>query len=213
MQHLEMTPEQRERVFALAQDLPRLWKASTTQARDRKRILRLLIKDITVEKIPEPKKLLLHVRWQGGATEDISCNLPLKACDQIRYADEIVQKVRDLAAKLPDDQIADAFNKEGLLSSKGGPFTESKIRNIRCTHAIPSPQLKRPDELTVKEVADKFKVSHHVVYYWIERGYVKSRRLKYGLPFWIVLQDNDEQELRRRVAESYKLNDKKVPHS
>ena len=213
MQHLEMTPEQRERVFALAQDLPRLWKASTTQARDRKRILRLLIKDITAEKIPEPKKLLLHVRWQGGATEDISCNLPLRACDEIRYGDEIVQKVRDLAAKLPDDQIADAFNKEGLRSSKGGPFTESKIRNIRSTHGIPSPQLKRPDELTVKEVADKFKVSHHVVYYWIERGYVKSRRLKYGLPFWIVLQDNDEQELRRRVAASYKLNDKKVPHS
>ena len=208
-----MTVEQRERVFCLAQDLPRLWKASTTQARDRKRILRLLIKDITVEKLIEPKKLILHVRWQGGATEDISCILPQRAYDKVRYGAEIVQKVRDLAGKLTDNQIADALNKEGLRSSKGGPFTESKIWNIRCTHGIPSPQLKCPQELTVKDVARKFKVSSHVVYYWIERGYVTARRLKYGLPFWILLQNNDEQELRRRVAESYKLNDNKVPHS
>jgi len=198
-QILEMTPQQREQVFALAQDLPRLWKASTTQARDRKRILRLLIKDITVEKLPEPKKLILHVRWQGGATEDIPCVLPPRNCDKVRYASETVQKVRDFARTLMDDQIAEALNMQGLLSSKGGPFTATKIRNIRCTHGIPSPELKRPEELTVKEVAQKFKVSSHVVYYWIERGYVAARRVKDGLPFWIVLQDTDEEELRSPV--------------
>src|SRR5437588_10193393 len=31
------TPEQKEKVLALARDLPRLWHASTTQAKDRKR--------------------------------------------------------------------------------------------------------------------------------------------------------------------------------
>src|SRR5208282_6493904 len=47
------TPEQKEKVLALARDLPRVWHAPTTQAKDRKRMLRLLIKDITVEK-PQP---------------------------------------------------------------------------------------------------------------------------------------------------------------
>ena len=46
------TPEQKAKVLALARDLPRLWHAPTTQAKDRKRMLRLLIKDITVEKQP-----------------------------------------------------------------------------------------------------------------------------------------------------------------
>ena len=212
-EHLEMTPEQRQRVFSLARDLPRLWKAPTTQSKDRKRILRLLIKDITVEKALEPKKLILHVRWQGGATEDISCDLPVRMCDKIRYGHEIVQKARELAKNLPDDQIAEAFNKKGLLSSKGGPFTESKIRNIRCTHAIPSPSQKRPGELSVKEVAERFKISTHVVYYWIERGYVAARRTKYGLPFWISLRNSDEENLRIRVDESYKLHSKRDLHS
>ncbi len=212
-EQMVMTSEQRQKVFALALDLPRLWKAPTTQAKDRKRILRLLIKDITVQKLAEPKKLILHVRWQGGATQDISCDLPPKACDKIRYGQEIVQKVKDLAKNMRDDQIAEVFNKEGLISSKGGQFTESKIRNIRSTHAIPSPKLKHPEELTIKEVADKFKVSTQVVYYWIERGYVTARKTKYGLPFWITLKNQDEEILRRRVAESYKLNEVKTSHS
>ena len=49
------TPEQKAKVLALAKDLPRVWHAPTTQAKDRKRMLRLLIKDITVEKPPHPE--------------------------------------------------------------------------------------------------------------------------------------------------------------
>src|SRR5712692_10777854 len=59
------TPEQKAKVLALARDLPRLWHAPTTQAKDRKRMLRLLIKDMTVEKPFNQKQLLVHIRWQG----------------------------------------------------------------------------------------------------------------------------------------------------
>ena len=51
------TPEQKAKVLALAKDLPRVWHAPTTQAKDRKRMLRLLLKDITVEK-PSPQAAL-----------------------------------------------------------------------------------------------------------------------------------------------------------
>ena len=75
------TPEQKKKVLALARDLPRVWHAPTTQAKDRKRMLRLLIKDITVEK-PQPKQLLVHIRWQGGASTDRSIQLPLNIADR-----------------------------------------------------------------------------------------------------------------------------------
>lgn len=52
------TPEQKAKVLALARDLPRLWQAPTTPAKDRKRMLRLIIKDITVEKPSNQKQLL-----------------------------------------------------------------------------------------------------------------------------------------------------------
>ncbi len=122
-ERLTATSEQKARIKSLSQDLPRLWKAHTTQAKDRKRILRLLIKDITIEKLPEPKRLVLHLRWQGGACEDIPIIVPPKMGDQIRYPRKLVDKVRELAKERSDDGIATALNQQGLLSAKGKAFT------------------------------------------------------------------------------------------
>jgi len=49
-----LTSEQKQQILQLGKDFPRLWKAPTTSACDRKRILRLLISDITVVKGPDP---------------------------------------------------------------------------------------------------------------------------------------------------------------
>jgi hypothetical protein len=66
-----VTAEQKQQIFRLGKDFPRLWNASTTTSCDRKRMLRLLIRDLTLVKGSEPKLLQLQIRWQGGATETI----------------------------------------------------------------------------------------------------------------------------------------------
>jgi hypothetical protein len=107
------TPEQKAKVLALARDLPRLWHAPTTQSKDRKRMLRLLIKDITVEKLANQKQLLVHIRWQGGACSDVSVQLPPNIADRVRYPSAVVEKIRELARNLADGEIADQLNCEG----------------------------------------------------------------------------------------------------
>ena len=212
-EHLELTAEQRKKIFALAQDLPRLWKEPTTRAKDRKRMIRLLIKDITVEKILNPKKLILHIRWQGGANEDIHCDLPRRIQDRIRYPKKFVSRIRELARDRTNAQIATVLNQEGLKSSTGKPFTPSMISWMRFKHGIPSPRLKRPAELTVKEVAQKLDVSTGVVYYWIRNGYLEARRIQDGYPFWITLSAEKEKELRDRIKASYRLKKRAAQHS
>jgi hypothetical protein len=150
---LAATAEQKAQVLALANDFPRLWKASTTKPQDRKRMLRLLIKDITVEKISGREQVILHIRWQGGACEDLPVELPPSMADQVRYSQDLIEKIRELARKLPDDQIAAQLNREGHVSAKGKSFTVSMVRWVRYRYQIPSPQLKRPEELTVQQVA------------------------------------------------------------
>jgi len=212
-EHLELTTEQRNKIFALAQDLPRLWKEPNTRAKDRKRMIRLLIKDITVEKILNPKKLILHIRWQGGAIEDIHCDLPQRIQDKIRYPDKFVCRIRELARDRTNAQIATVLNQEGLKSSTGKPFTPSMISWMRFKHGIPSPRLKRPAELTVKEVAQKLDVSTGVVYYWIRNGYLEARRIQGGYPFGITLTAEKEKELRDRIKASYRLKKRAAQHS
>ena len=137
------TSEQEKKIFELANDFPRVWNASTTKATDKKRMLRLLIKDITVERSIDRKQALLHIRWQGGSLEDLVVNLPAPIADRLRYPDCIVVKVRSLAKKLPDMEIASTLNQKGLLSAKKKPFTVSMIRWIRYKHRIPAYQYKK----------------------------------------------------------------------
>jgi hypothetical protein len=205
-QGLELTEEQKTQLLALAQDLPRLWKSPTTSAPDRKRMLRLLIQDITVEKRRAERKAVLHIRWQGGAVEDLLVELPLPAPDKVRYPEATVNRVRSLAQSMTDPQIVATLNEQGLLSAKGKPFTLSMIKWIRWRHDIPAPSLKNPAELTVGEVADRVGVSPGVVYYWIERDHLPARRLGPGSPYWITLGAEKEAELRSWVTNSSRLN-------
>jgi len=199
------TPEQKAKVLALARDLPRLWHAPTTQAKDRKRMLRLLIKDITVEK-SNRKQLTIHMRWQGGASSDLRLQIPPNRADRVRYPAAIVDRVRDLAQSLPNMEIAARLNREGHVSALGKPFTGSMIQWIRYRYQIPKVRLARPDELTVQQVAERFRVSSHVVYYWIDRGVIQARRLNAGAPYWITLNQADQQKLRQWVHNSCRIH-------
>jgi len=199
-----MTSKQKNDLLSLAKDLPSLWRSATTQDKDRKRILRLLIKDITIDKLPG-KKAVLHLRWQGGAHEDVPVTLPPCYCDQIRYQKQIVDRVRVLAQSLTDCEVASTLDKEGLSSAKGAQFTRSIVAWIRYTHRIPAPVLRLPGELTVNQIAEKFGVSLHVVYYWIERKVISARKLNYGNRYYITLDQEKETELNQWVAESERI--------
>ena len=168
-------------------------------------MLRLLIKDITVEKPANQTQLLVHIRWQGGACSDVSVQLPPNIADRVRYPSAVVDKVRELARHLPDTEIADELNREGQISAKGLPYTSKIIQWIRCRYRIPAAELKRPEELTVRQVAEKFGTSDQVVYYWIDHGVIRSRRIHSGMPHWITLSDTDEQKLRDWVRRSRRI--------
>lgn len=201
-----VTPEQKEKILALARDVPRLWHAPSTQAKDRKRMLRLLIKDITVEKSDASKQLLVHIRWQGGACSHRVVPLPLNMADRVRYPDAVVERVRELAQNLPDTEIAAQLNREGRISAKGKPYTKAIIRWIRWCHHVPPATFKHAEELTVQEVAKRFGVSIEVVYGWIRRRFITARQLSGGKPYWITLNSEDEQRLCDWVRSSTRIH-------
>ena len=55
----------------LAADLPRLWHAPVTSSKDRKRLLRTLIADVTVLPEPDQAKVRIGIRWHTGATDEL----------------------------------------------------------------------------------------------------------------------------------------------
>jgi DNA invertase Pin-like site-specific DNA recombinase len=195
----------REAVLALGQDLPRLWNAPTTSAKDRQRMLRLVLKDITIAKAT--KTVTLQRRWHGGATEELSVPLRPKASDHWRHDPALVERVRELAHHANDEQMVEHLNQAGVKTRKGNPLTVSASRGIRFKHAIPVPDLKRAEERTVPEVAAHFGVSRHVVYYWIERQHIPARKLATpkGVSWFLTIDPETAQRLRQWVEQSARI--------
>ena len=112
-----VTAEQKRQILQLAKDFPRLWAASTTTPRDRKRILRLLVRDITVVKGPEQKLIRLQVRWQGGETEILRIQMPQNRADAIRYPET--------------SPLAFESWRSTIMTMKSSPCCERKARKAR----------------------------------------------------------------------------------
>jgi DNA invertase Pin-like site-specific DNA recombinase len=200
----ECTSTQKE-IMELAGQIPTLW-SNTNNIKDKKRIVRLLISDITITK-DRPKKLLfLAVRWQGGATQHFQVKLPLPIADQLRYPMETVDKVRALTMQFGDDrQTVAALNRQGLLAATGKPFTRDMIAWIRYKYHIDKPLIKSDQEFTVTQVQQMFHISRHMVYYWIKRKYVIARK-KSDNRFLIEITPERQEELAQLIQTSYKAN-------
>jgi hypothetical protein len=166
--------------------------------------LRLLVRDVTVSKGLQPKTLCLHIRWQGGATETLDVAQRPNRADAVRYPAPFVTRIRELATTLHDDEIVEQLNAEGCLSSTGKRFTQSMIKFLRSKHQIPTPP--PPDgTFSVRQVCDKYGVSHWVVYYWIGIGLLHAKRRKPTTPYAILITETSDQRLKEWIAHSCHL--------
>ena len=76
---------------------------------------------------------------------------------------------------------------------------------IRHKHGIRARSRRRPEELTVQQVAQQFRVSHHVVYYWIDRQVIQARQEGPNQPYWITLTPEQESELTNWIKNSHRI--------
>jgi hypothetical protein len=168
-------------------------------------MLRLLIRDVTVVKGPEPKLLRLQICWQGGAAEVLEVRQRPNRQDAIRYPDTFVAKIRDMAKIYNNREIVELLNGEGLTSSTGKPFTLEMISWIRYKHRIPGP-LPPAGTYTVAQVRQRYGVSLWVVHYWIQRRIVPATQRKPNAPYAIAIDQDLDRRLRKWVANSSHLH-------
>ena len=84
----------RARILALATDFPRLWHDPHTPDRERKRMVRLLMDDVTLIKAADG--LTAHVRFRGGATTTLTLARALNAWQLRETSAEIVALIDQL---------------------------------------------------------------------------------------------------------------------
>lgn len=165
-----------ERIKELASDLPRVWNDPRPPARDRKRILRLLIEDVTVARAD--KIIKVHIRWKGGATTSIERPVPRRRWEMVQTPRAIVERIRSLSSEQTDHEIARTLIAEHLRSGMGRSFTVAIIRGIRAKYDIPSHRefLQERGWLMVPKMAERMGVSNGTVRAFAREGLVRALR-------------------------------------
>jgi hypothetical protein len=195
------TEQDKKMIFSLSKELPRIWNAQTTTAKEKKRILRVLIEDVTVFAEPRQPDVRLGIRWRNHYSEEIYTTKPLPKGTARKHTQETVDLVRKLSATLTDSQIVDHLNESGLHTPEGRNFTVDSIKWIRYKNQIPALSMHHKG-LSVKEVAARFNVGTDTVYYWINRGVLEAKKAAPGWPWDIQIDENKEAELREWVQKS-----------
>ncbi|MFD5572271.1 recombinase family protein [Streptomyces cadmiisoli] len=196
-------------LLALAGDLPRLWHASGTRDKDRKRLLRTLVADVTLMPEADRWRARVGLRWHTGASEVIGLERPKPAPEARRTPSAALELISRRGPRLRDAELVDELAAEGITTASGWPFDAAAVRWVRHVHKIPSPFTVpfRDGEISVKEVARRLGIAADAVYYWINHGQLAACKTPSGR--WCVLWDDEtEAACRRRIAESGHLTPK-----
>ena len=192
----------REQLEALARNLPALWAAKTTAQRDRKRLLRTMIADVTLTSDPHQPEVRVGIRWQSGAVEQHTIQRPKTHAEVTRTPPHAVERIRQLAAQNTNAQIAEQLNAAGLRTGTGRPFAAHSVHWIRWSNKLPRPRTPaRKGELSVRQVADTLGVSTATIYDWITAGKLAARRGP-DRRLYIPFPPEVEQQCRQHIARS-----------
>jgi len=168
----QLTTAQQARIHQLATDLPAIWNDPATPARERKRIARLLLTDITVTRTRTT--ITAHVRLPAGQHHTLTMPVPPTAAQMRKTPAEAVAAIDELLGRHTHAEIAGILNARGLTSGEGRPFHRLMVRNIRDEYGLRSREQRLRDAgmLTLAQTAALLGVSTGTVKAWHHAGLI-----------------------------------------
>jgi hypothetical protein len=165
--------QQRTRISALASDFPRLWQDPNTPDRERKRMIRLLLADVTLIR---KDMITVHVRFCGGATKTLMLPRPLTAWEIRTTPAEVVAEIDRLTEHHTDKKIVEVLNQRGALSGCGQRFNSRIVARLRREYQM-KPRYDRLREkglLTLDEMSSRLGINRKHVITWRNHGLLRG---------------------------------------
>jgi DNA invertase Pin-like site-specific DNA recombinase len=168
-----VSEQQHASIMALAHDFPRLWQNPKTPDRERKRLVRLLLEDVT---LIQNEQITAHVRFKGGITKTLMAPRPLNSWQARMTPAEVVAEIDRLLDRYTENEIAGILNKRGIPSGEGKPFNSRAVARVRRNYQLKSryDRLREKGLFTIEEMADRLKLSPLWVRAWRANGLLRA---------------------------------------
>ena len=167
---LTVDEELRTRLHMLATDFPRLWRDPNTPDRERKRLARLLLEDVTLIK---RDRILIHLRFPGGTTRTLE--LPIPSNPKLTPP-SVVAEIDRLLDHDTCQVIAANLNSRGFAPGYGRPFHGPMIARIAKDHGLKTrwERLRERGMLTLDEMGKRLGLCTDQVKDWRAAGLLRA---------------------------------------
>ena len=204
---LPLDEAEQHTVRRLAEDLPALWHAATTTDVDRKRLLRLVVREAVLTVDAKERRAEVVVLWNGGATTRHEVHCPPLGWHR-RTEPELIRHAAELARHHPDHQVAARLNAEGLRTRTGKPWTYARVFSMRKQHGIATAcplstrdAAPRADGLIpAKAAAQRLGVSPSLIHVWVGHGVLDHDQRRSSSKVWVRLSEDDLARLNGSSA-------------
>lgn len=165
----------RERVMMLASNFSLVWNDQLTLPIERKRMVALLIEDVTLVKEEE---ISIHIRFRGGQLQSLKVPRLTHIALRRKTPTEVIELLDTLLDTCSDEESAAELNKQGYSNWKGESFTAKKVKRVRRNHGLKNryERLRARGFLTQAEMCDRYGVSSTTIYNWAHAGLLKKER-------------------------------------
>jgi DNA-binding transcriptional MerR regulator len=173
----QLDPTGRERIRALAADFPALWNNPATPMRERKRLIRLLVTDVTLLKTPDG--ITASVRFPGGQHHTLNLPRPLTAWEQHTTPEATITLIDELLNTHTYDETVRILNNQGLTGGWGKPFTVPTLTALCHARNIPShaDRLRAAGMLTTHEISTQLHATVSTIRKWYRLGLITGQRI------------------------------------
>jgi DNA invertase Pin-like site-specific DNA recombinase len=202
-----LTPDQRKLIRTLGEDMRIVWQAPTTNHRDRKELLQLLLEEVNIAVKREKSNAHLILRWKGGIILELDVNLQYRKAPPIRTEQDTLDLVRRLAVYYPDAVIAGILNRQGRKTARGDRFTSNRVGSLRRYRKIrrfDAASVPSGGELvTIKKAADILSVATSTVHRWLADGFIAGEQITPGAPWQIRMTDELRSRFIKKAPDGY----------
>lgn len=187
-------------------DFSKIWKNPSLGNCDRKRIVRLLIEDVTMLKNDSGSQTL-HIRFKGGASKTINLPRPEPYMKPHKTDAQVIALIDQLLDQHPKYEIVEILKKKEIKSGTGRTLQMEDVHSLCHSYKLSSrySRLRKKGMLTQKETCTILGICPAKLYSLAEKGLIK--RLRYG-KVAALFEMPDEKIVKEIKAKSRKKRNK-----
>ena len=195
-----LSAEERQRLLQMGADLEAAWHHPAANAVTRKRIVRVVLREVVARVEDDQIQLLLH--WQGGDHTRLTVRKNRRGQTRWSVEPETMELIRACARLMPDKAIAGLLNRTGKRTGRLNGWTQSRVRSFRNTHGIAvyaDGEWAERGEVTLTEAARILNLNPLTVLRQIHAGIIPAEQYCKGAPWVIKRRSIEDPDLVERV--------------